>query len=321
MKLVVAPESGMSIGRYELLATAALNATALQLFFYWRKAPSWICVEYEWGSAMKMSENEVLKLCNGFTRVESGGSMEECLDELSELTAQLIGAKACTILLLSEEEVTQAGLRDSAGFGFLPELLRTRKPLPPSPPAPEPHSVSMVRGGHGGMESMVSPIILRGKIIGVIHACLPLQSSGFSNDDLNLFGMLTPLITKSIQVIQLQYILKSRFTQIALTKSSESSIRDLIAGALQSPNQIARILAKSFYREMLSAGFNASQIIFAATEVISELSVSLRKHSASRKQRGKRSEEALELVLDAVGDVPGRLPPPAVDSARSGLAA
>ncbi|PIL42804.1 hypothetical protein CR105_22085 [Massilia eurypsychrophila] len=273
------------------------------------------------GSAINMSENEVLRLCNEFARVESRGSMEECLDELSGLAARILGAKACTILLLSEEDVARAGLRDGPTFGLLSDRLASRTSLPQPLTPHGAQIVSMVRGGHGEMESMVSPIVLRDRIIGVVHACLPLHVNGFTNADLNLFGMITPLITKSIQVIQLQYVLKSRFAQIALTKSNESSVRDLISGVLQSPNQIARILAKSFYREMLNAGFNTAQIIFAATEVISELSVSLRKHSASKKNRDRRAEEALELVFTSMGESPGALSQPSPVNARSNVAA
>jgi hypothetical protein len=59
-----------------------------------------------------------------------------------------------------------------------------------------------------------------------------------------------------------------------------------MSGVMQNPNQIARILARSFYREMLSAGFNLNQILFAATEVISELSATLKSRSMRQKRRG-----------------------------------
>jgi hypothetical protein len=42
---------------------------------------------------------------------------------------------------------------------------------------------------------------------------------------------------------------------------------------------MARIVARSFYREMTIAGFSQSQIIKVASEIISELSVSVRRHS------------------------------------------
>ncbi len=252
---------------------------------------------------MPMNTNAVLTLCDGFTRTESQGSMAECLDELAELTARILRAKGCTILLLSEDEVAQAGLHDAAGFGPAPTppvIPDTQWPIPLAPPAAA--TAGIVRGGHGDMESMVSTIMLHQRIIGVIHASSPLQESGFGKDDLDLLGILTPLIAKSIQVIQLQNILKSRFTQIALSKSSESAIAALLSGVMPNPNQVARILAKSFYREMLNAGFNVTQVISAATEVISELTASLRKHKAGRKQRVSQASEVLDLVLQARSD-------------------
>lgn len=258
---------------------------------------------------MRMNSSTVLKLCDGFTRIESQGSMAECLDELSQLTARILCAKGCTILLLSESEVQQAALYEGDGLGAMPERLeRSCADIAPPGPVGENPAATIVRGEHGDMESMVSTIVLHRKIIGVIHASSPIDERGFSKDDLDMFAILTPLITKSIQVLQLQNILKSRFTQIALTKSNESAIGALISGGMQNPNQIARILAKSFYREMLNAGFNANQVISAATEVISELTASLRKHKVSRKQRAKQGGEILELLLKAGGEA--RMAPP-----------
>jgi L-methionine (R)-S-oxide reductase len=259
---------------------------------------------------MKMSETLVQKLRDVFTEVGVEGSLEDCLDELSGLVARVLSAQGCTILLLSEEEAKNAQLLgDRAGFGMLPGTpgkLRSRlsrrsqtraKPAPP-----------IVQDSCGEMESMFSTIVLNGKLIGVIHASRPQMQRFFSKDDLDLFSIVTPIITKSIQVIQLQHILKSRFTQVALTRSGDSTVRDLLSGVMQNPNQIARILAKSFYREMLNAGFNLNQIIFAATEVISELSASVRKHSAQRKhvlidvQDG--GQKQLEGVIGELAIVP-----------------
>jgi hypothetical protein len=52
---------------------------------------------------------------------------------------------------------------------------------------------------------------------------------------------------------------------------------------------VARILAKSFYRELRSAGFSVRQIIHAAAEIVSEVSASLKRHK--RRQLGKSSVE------------------------------
>lgn len=250
---------------------------------------------------MKMSESAVVRWCDAFTHIVCEGSMEECLDQLSTVAAHVLNAQGCTILLLSEEEAAEAGLCGGAELGMLPERHGKARKATGGPRGVVGKShTPMVRGSHGNTESMYSTIVLHGKIIGVIHACRPQQQGCFGKDDLDLFSILTPLITKSIQVIQLQNLLKSRFTQIALTKSNEVTLGDLISGVMQNPNQIARILAKSFYREMLNAGFTFNQIIFAATEVISELSLSLRKHSANHKHRAKQGGAPLERLLQRV---------------------
>jgi hypothetical protein len=258
---------------------------------------------------MKMSDSLVQKVRDVFTEAGVEGSLEDCLNELSGLVARVLSAKGCTILLLSEEEAKNAQLCDRAGFGMLPGTpgrLRSglsRRSRGRAEPAP-----ATLHDSRGEMESMFSTIVLNGKLIGVIHASRPQLQRFFSKEDLDLFSIVTPIITKSIQVIQLQHILKSRFTQVALTRSGDSTVRDLLSGVMQNPNQIARILAKSFYREMLNAGFSFNQIIFAATEVISELSTSLRKHSAQRKHVfvdvQDRDQEQVKSVMGELAIAP-----------------
>lgn len=235
---------------------------------------------------MKLSDSVVRDLQVLFGEIGFEGGIEDCLDELSTLVARLLSAKGCAIILLTEEEAnrTQAGHR--SGFGFLPGTPSTQLsklaphlalPTVPSPSAGCTHGAPV--------DSMFATIVLKGKTVGVMHAVLPQQQGSFSKQDLDLFTILTPIIAKSIQVIQLQQLLKSRFAQMALSQSGDSVVRDMLSGVMQNPNQIARILAKSFYREMLRAGFSFNQIIFAATEVISELSAGVRQNGARRKQR------------------------------------
>jgi hypothetical protein len=190
--------------------------------------------------------------------------------------------------------VDEIGLRPGAGFGELPKILvegeaNDRRGWHGEHPdssgdLPSEFNTTGVRIKRPIRDKMFSTIVLNGKIIGVIHAYRLRQHGGFTKHDLNLFSILTLLITKSIQVVQLQNLLNSRFAQMALTRSGDKTISEIVSGSAQNPNNIARILAKSFYREMTNAGFNFNQIIYAASEVISELSSSLRKHSAGRKR-------------------------------------
>jgi L-methionine (R)-S-oxide reductase len=258
--------------------------------------------------AMKLSDSVVQNLRDLFTDIGMDGSLEDCLNELSALVGRVLSAKGCAIMLLTEEEAKRAELCNRAGFGFLPGTPgKVRKALPATSIRTK---SGIASNGEDKMllDSMFSTIVLHGKVIGVIHAVLPQQQSSFSKDDLDLFSILTPIITKSIQVIQLQHLLRSRFTQVALIRSSEDSVRAMLSGVMQNPNQIARILAKSFYREMLNAGFSFNQILFAATEVISELSATVRKHGARRKQLAMDGAAQPARLLEGVHEEFARRP-------------
>jgi hypothetical protein len=235
---------------------------------------------------MMLSDKSASRLREEFARFSPEGSMKECLDSLSEVIARILSAKGCSILILSECDLSQTPLDSGPQFGPLPELLANQKPVIYAATVGEPSAASeRTYDIHGTTESMVSAIVLQGKIVGVIHASLSLQPGGFKEEDLHLFSVLTPLVTKSIQVIQLQNILNSRFAQLAIAQSSESAIKQLMNGIMQNPNQFARMLARAFYREMLHTGLSVNQIIFVATELISELSSSLKKRSVKHKKQ------------------------------------
>ncbi len=52
-----------------------------------------------------------------------------------------------------------------------------------------------------------------------------------------------------------------------------------LGSAFHNPDQVAKIYAKSFYKEMARGGFGANQIISAASEIISQLNDNLEQHS------------------------------------------
>ena len=244
---------------------------------------------------MNMSDTAMAKLRDTFLHVQFDGSLDESLRELSSMAGNVLDAGNCAIALLSETEVAGIGLHPGTHFGD-PPLRRYmeqgqeqgREPDAHARRAGVPAATANARMSAppqfetGVTDRMFSTLVIQGKIIGVIHAHQPQQRGCFSKDDLILLGILTLLITKAIEVIQLQNILKSRFAQIAMTRSGEQTIGEIVLRSAQNPNHIARILARSFYREMNRAGFSFNQIIYAASEVISELTSSVRKHSAKR---------------------------------------
>lgn len=242
---------------------------------------------------MILSDNVVQDLRDLFAEIGVDGSLEVCLGELATTIGRILRVQECTIVLLTEDDGALDSSSVRTGFGTPPCVAQPNKKMTRQGVQRAPRRAPGEAGPECGC--MFSKIVLNGKVIGVVQAELPLQQKQFDKNDLDLFSILMPIVTKSIQVIRLQHLLRSRFSQVALVKSGDVPVSDILTLAMQNPNQTARILARSFYREMLSAGFSFNQIIFAATEVISELSASVRKHG----QRGKRVRGA---EADYVGE-------------------
>jgi hypothetical protein len=93
-----------------------------------------------------------------------------------------------------------------------------------------------------------------------------------------MLEVLALFIGKAVQVSQLQGLLDSRFAQLALLRELEDSVGRGAATAYRQPDEVARILAKSFFKEMTKAGFGARQIVYAASELIEQLNNNLQRH-------------------------------------------
>jgi L-methionine (R)-S-oxide reductase len=269
-----------------------------------------------------MHNSDRVKICEPLGDIGYASSPDERLSELSCIVAKALDARQCAIHLLNERQAAEIGPNQRARFGDAsgPDVVNVRESaaggpcavvLEPATLAANETGMEAVAGSHPG-DTICAPLLLRGKTIGIVYAYEPLHKPCFSADDLRLLGNLTLLIVKALHANQIQQLMKSRFTQAALTRSSEKTVREIIAGSAQNTNQIAKILAKSFYREMTNAGFDFNQIIHAASEIISELSNSVRKHRNShsrRVQTAKASDEGsfsreVELaneILDRTG--------------------
>ncbi len=227
--------------------------------------------------------------------LDAGGSLEACLAQLAEAAAKLLNAERCSIMLLDEAETRSTKLRVYAAFGPLPEpalrqrtgpgegiaghVLATGKPLLVEDLASSAFVHAARRLGEGGRSLLSAPIVVNRAIIGVVNVSEPKSQRPFNLDDLHLLDVVALFIGKSVRVAQLESVLNSRFAQMALAREAEAAIGSAIAQVSHDPNQLARIVAKSFFREMTRAGFSARQIIHAASEIIALLNASITKHS------------------------------------------
>jgi hypothetical protein len=126
------------------------------------------------------------------------------------------------------------------------------------------------------------PIVIDGESIGTLSVSDPKCKAAFDHEDNKLLSMLASLIGKMVQVAQLRALLSSRFAQIAVARGTRYAVSRASEPQHGNHAQVARILGKSFCREMAQAGFSIQQIINAASEIIGEVSRTVEKHKRRR---------------------------------------
>lgn len=256
------------------------------------------------------TENPLIKLQDLASFLEEG-SFDDNMQQLAAMAAKILNAENCSLMLLNDGEMENLRMRVCASYGPLPaaaykestrkgegiagRVIATGKALLVDDIH---HSefAEWARRANDPRKSLISsPVTINGNIIGVVNINGHLQGRAFNLDDMSLLEVVALFIGKSIQVVQLQNILNSRFAQLALVQSAGKDLESTLVRAVQNPDQVAKILAKSFYKEMTRAGFGSSQIINAASEIISQLSGSLNRHS--KRVERETADSPQEAVL------------------------
>jgi signal transduction protein with GAF and PtsI domain len=229
------------------------------------------------------SEDLTYKLHHLSAFIESQVSLDANLHELVLMAANIMQVQNCSIMLLKDEEdVADITLRVFAHSGHLSEVasreamkikegiaghvVTTGRPLfiediDRSKYAP------LKRGNYNSKGFISVPIIIHEKVAGVINANTPKRKPALTKKDFELLEVVSLLIGKSIQVIQLQNLLRSRYVQFAIVKEKEMNEVPFC----HSNDELAKILARTFYSEMIKAGFAPDHMITTATEILTLL--------------------------------------------------
>ncbi len=228
--------------------------------------------------------------------LEEQCNLEEGLREVASLTAQIFKTQRCSIMLLCEEDnpetevfewrvftydkspiaADQQGVsqlkHDIAGYVATTGKPVLIKDIAQSPLMPVASYLREMQ------QSWIAvPILLGERVIGVINLSEPLDRDCFNEEDLGWLQLFARLVGKSLHIAQLQTILRSKFVEIAVVNDcQERQVSDAIA-MTPNPTKLAKIVAKSFFRELTKAGFSPNQVIEIATEVLNLLQSSLDK--------------------------------------------
>lgn len=249
-------------------------------------------------------QDQFLKMIGLSSFLEQQGSLDESLDEIVAKSASLLNIKNCSIMLFREDDLGDGvSLRMFAKYGSFPakastEAVKVNKGIAGRVAATaQPLLVQnieqseyfpLARTPDSPSKSFICvPIIIAGKVIGVLNVSNPVDNRCFDYNDLNLSVFVTLLIGRSVQVIQLQNLLKSRFAQMAIVRESKAAMDTTVNPGSYDADMLVKMLSKSFYFEMTKAGFTKNHIIKAATEIIAHLHESLVRHD----KRIKRETE------------------------------
>ncbi len=237
-----------------------------------------------------MEESQGLARLHALRDFVFEGSLEDSLQGQARECARLLGADSCSIMLLSggagEEDgrlrvhahagapgdrLPAAALEASIGRGeaICGQVLASGQALLVEDIGKSAYALLARRPGDPGRSMMSAPVRIEGCTVGVANVA----GKGFTETDLLLFEVVCLFIGKSIQVAQLQHLLASRFAREALAREADGPALT----AYRNPEAVARILARSFYKELTRAGFEAPQIVGATSEIIDQLNNRLHK--------------------------------------------
>ena len=228
------------------------------------------------------SANDPLIKLQDLSNFLEQGNLDDSLVQLAAMAANILDAENCSIMLLSDGGPEDLRMRICASHGPLPaaayresigkgegiagRVISSGKSLLVEDIS---HSefAEWARRANDPRKSLISsPVTINRRIAGVINISGRGGGGSFKLADLDLLEVVALFIGKSIQVMQLQNILNSRFAQLALARETQKNLDVPMDAVLHDPDKIAKILAKSFYKEMARAGFGPSQIINAASD-------------------------------------------------------
>jgi L-methionine (R)-S-oxide reductase len=137
-------------------------------------------------------------------------------------------------------------------------------------------------GRRGAGSCICAPLAVAGRVLGVLNLSRP---QPFGAEDLALACQAAMLLGMGLELERMQGLLRSRFAHRAM---AAELVRhpDLDPTRLGADTQrMARILGKTFFRELRSAGYGSDHILTAATEVIGELGRDIGKGKGKPKGR------------------------------------
>lgn len=248
-----------------------------------------------------MSEKALGRLHDLALFVRAEEDLRSHLRELADRAARVTEAAACSIMLLTEgegdaprlklwcstEELPASAWTETTGRGesIAGRVLAQGAPLLIADIRASEFAPFARRGDALGASFICVPIAIGTHVIGVMNLSSRPGGEPFASGDLALAEIVAALIGKSVQVERLQTLLRSRVAHLSLAREEKDVAARITDGSVPSA-RVAKLLAKSFFRDLSSAGFEPAQIIEAASEIITLISGDIRRYRKRAERRG-----------------------------------
>lgn len=226
------------------------------------------------------------------------------LQEMVRLAASVTDAAACSIMLLSEgderaprlklwctteENLPASAWRETPGRGesIAGRVLEQRASLLVADLDASEFAPLARHRETLGASCLCVPVRVGTAVIGVMNLSSRPGAEPFDASDLRLAEIVATLIGKSVQVDRLQTLLRSRVVQATLAREEKGVVTRLTDGSVP-PARLAKLLARTFFRDLASAGFESGQIIEAASEIVTMVSEDIKRFRRREDRRGGR---------------------------------
>ncbi len=234
------------------------------------------------GSPMDLTTSlEVLRILAAALTVPH--TLDESLQHIARMTGELMATDQ-TVLLMRDEERGELIVRTCVGISS--PNIRVGHPLvvPPRLKAilwrvRSLHQINVIEAGIEGIgfPIVVVPICIRGERVGLIITGKPrTPTRRFDTIQCRLFGLIAPFAALLIENGKVYDYLRQSFAQrsheLIEANRREAGDKDpaqhLMIASLNNPNKVVRLLAESFYKELVKAGFGPGHITTAAAHIL-----------------------------------------------------
>lgn len=220
-------------------------------------------------------------------------SMTALLQKASELVVGLLDVEDSVITWMTEEQAAlevRASFRNNGQKGVFVDTNQTDWSVMEADSA---NGNSQLRVHHPTKDKLAMPLYIRDEVVGYLCVTKGRQQHDFehSSIDANQFILLSQYIGHAIEMQQIRQLLASRYTAAAWSRSEQEASADQdgmftrLVDSVKYPNKVAKIIAKSFYKDLRKAGFEPKQILVVASEIIENLNETFRKTKAKTEEQ------------------------------------